>query len=291
MLTRSGNVFTGYFSSDAVNWTVQGTITINMAASFYVGLADSGNSTTTFTSAVITPDQHAVPSNMMVSYTPGSGGALNPTINWTPPSSATSYTVYRSTTSGGPYTSLGTTAANAYTDTTGVNGTTYYYVVTAWDGIDNSAYSAQVSAIPGTIPLGKTISLQAQVNSRWVCADNNGVSPLIANRTTPGGWESFVVVDESAVYGPGFVALRSTTNGFGSNEYVTAANSTTSLIANSTTVGSTQVFYWQSYGNGSLSLQSYGDSLWVRAENAGASPLIANRVSPGSSETYTLKIW
>jgi len=290
MLTRSGSVFTGYFSNDGVNWTVQGSITISMATSYYVGLADSGSSTTTFTSAVITPDQHAVPRNLIVSYTPGASGALNPTINWIAPSVATNYTIYRSTTSGGPYTSIGTTAANAYTDTTGTSGTTYYYVVTAWDGIGNSAYSAQVSATPGTIPLGKTISLQAQSNSLWVCADNNGVSPLIANRGNPGTWESFVVVDESATYGPGYVALKSLTNGFGSNEYVTAANSSTTLIANSTTVGSTQVFYWQSYGNGSLSLQSYGDSLWVSAVNA-SSPLIANRVSPSTWETYTLKIW
>jgi hypothetical protein len=72
---------------------------------------------------------------------------------------------------------------------------------------------------------------------------------------------------------------------------VTAANSSTALIANSTTVGPTQVFYWQTYGNGSLSLLSYADNLWVSADNSGTSPLIANRGYPSTWETYVLKIW
>jgi len=39
------------------------------------------------------------------------------------------YNVYRSTTSGGPYSLIGTTKTTAYADTTVVKGTTYYYVV------------------------------------------------------------------------------------------------------------------------------------------------------------------
>jgi hypothetical protein len=62
------------------------------------------------------------------------------------------YNVYRSTTSGGPYTKLnGALLANsAYTDNSVVNGTTYYYVVTAVDIVSNeSGYLSQVSATPG----------------------------------------------------------------------------------------------------------------------------------------------
>ena len=148
----------------------------------------------------------------------------------------------------------------------------------------------QSTTAPGAIPLGKTINLQAQANGLWVSADTNGTSPLIANHPNPGIGESFVVVDESAAYGPGYVALRSLTNGFGSNEYVTAANSFTALIANGTTVGPTQVFYWQSHGNGSISLRSYANGRWVSAENAGLAPLIANRIKPAKSETFNLRI-
>src|SRR6202011_585286 len=114
-----------------------------------------------------------------------------------------------------------------------------------------------------------------------------GSSPLLASVATPGANESFTVVDESGTYGPGYVALLAHAN----NLYVTAANSNTALIANSTTVGPTQVFYWQIYNNGSISLQSYANNLWVCADNAGKSPLIANRGTPSTWETFNLKIW
>lgn len=40
-VVRSGSIFTGYFSSDGVNWTQQGTVTISMANNGYVGLVVS----------------------------------------------------------------------------------------------------------------------------------------------------------------------------------------------------------------------------------------------------------
>lgn len=66
------------------------------------------------------------------------------------------YAVERGTVSGGPYTSLGTTTALTYADTTVAAGQTYYYVVNATDSLGNvSANSAQVSA---TVPGGTTTS-------------------------------------------------------------------------------------------------------------------------------------
>ena len=52
-LTRSGNTFTAYESSDGTNWTQVGTDTIAMAPMVYVGLAftshnTSANATCTF---------------------------------------------------------------------------------------------------------------------------------------------------------------------------------------------------------------------------------------------------
>jgi fibronectin type 3 domain-containing protein len=62
------------------------------------------------------------------------------------------YKVYRTTTSGGPYTELGSNldASASFTDNSANSGVTYYYVVTAVDSLGNeSAYSNQVSA---TVP-------------------------------------------------------------------------------------------------------------------------------------------
>lgn len=61
------------------------------------------------------------------------------------------YHVYRGTALGGPYTGLAVLAAGAsqYTDSSVMNGTTYYYVVTASDASGNeSAHSNEASATP-----------------------------------------------------------------------------------------------------------------------------------------------
>lgn len=80
------------------------------------------------------------------------GTAHSITLSWPADSSATGgFNVYRGTTTGGPYTKIGSAAAGAtsYTDTTGVAATEYYYVITALDTAsppDESAYSNQASA-------------------------------------------------------------------------------------------------------------------------------------------------
>jgi fibronectin type 3 domain-containing protein len=68
-------------------------------------------------------------------------GTHSITVSWTAPTvvggsgTIAGYNVYRSTTSGGPYTKLTATvdAGLSYVDTTGAAGTTYFYVVTTVD--------------------------------------------------------------------------------------------------------------------------------------------------------------
>ena len=76
----------------------------------------------------------------------------NVALNWVASTSANvkGYYVYRSSTSGGPYTKLATSlaAGNSYTDTTVTAGATYYYVATAVDSNNQeSAYSTEVRAV------------------------------------------------------------------------------------------------------------------------------------------------
>jgi cellulose 1,4-beta-cellobiosidase len=85
----------------------------------------------------------AVPANLAAK-----SGNAQAGLTWSASSSATSYNVKRSTTSGGPYTQLAASAAPSYTDSTATNGTTYFYVVSAVDSAGESANSAQASAIP-----------------------------------------------------------------------------------------------------------------------------------------------
>jgi len=67
-------------------------------------------------------------------------------VAWTASAGATSYAILRSTTTGGPYTQVGTSATTSFSDTTASCNTTYFYVVTASNGTCSSGNSAQASA-------------------------------------------------------------------------------------------------------------------------------------------------
>ena len=75
-------------------------------------------------------------------------GNAQVTLNWTGSSGATGYYVKRATTSGGPYTQIATQALASDTDTGLTNGTKYFYVVSAYNSVGQSANSAEVNATP-----------------------------------------------------------------------------------------------------------------------------------------------
>jgi hypothetical protein len=78
-----------------------------------------------------------------------SGGDSKVDLTWNAVTDATSYTVKRSTTAGGPYTTIATgITGTTYTDTGVTNGTTYYYVVTAIVNGSEGWNSNEASATP-----------------------------------------------------------------------------------------------------------------------------------------------
>ena len=76
------------------------------------------------------------------------GGKVS--LAWQPVGGATSYRVYRGTSAGSITTQVGTSATPAFSDTTAVNGTAYYYAVRADDGTQGPA-SAPVAATPRAV--------------------------------------------------------------------------------------------------------------------------------------------
>jgi fibronectin type 3 domain-containing protein/N-acetylneuraminic acid mutarotase/outer membrane biosynthesis protein TonB len=88
----------------------------------------------------------AVPSTPTI----GSPTSSSLFISWSAVSGATSYRVYRSTASGGPYSQVASIASTNYTDTTLSSGTTYYYKVSAVNSCSESAQSGFASGL--TIP-------------------------------------------------------------------------------------------------------------------------------------------
>jgi hypothetical protein len=74
-------------------------------------------------------------------------GANQINLSWTASSGATGYNVYRSTTSGGPYTLVGSSATTSFSNTGLACNTGYFYVVRATNsGTCESGNSAQASA-------------------------------------------------------------------------------------------------------------------------------------------------
>ncbi len=101
-------------------------------------------------------------------------------LNWIAASGAASYNILRSTTNGGPYTTIATgVAPTSYTDSAVINGATYYYVITAVNSYGAGAYSDQTSvAIP--FPKLSATNFFANVVLSWPAS----ASPLVLNSTT-----------------------------------------------------------------------------------------------------------
>ncbi|MEP4078606.1 discoidin domain-containing protein [Haloferula sp.] len=78
-------------------------------------------------------------------------------LSWNAVADATSYTAKRSTTSGGPYTDIGTTAGTTFPDSTALDGILYHYVVTATVDGSESGPSSEVSSTNGIDPAKFTI--------------------------------------------------------------------------------------------------------------------------------------
>jgi hypothetical protein len=89
------------------------------------------------------PTGPSAPTNLAA--TPGNGKV---TLSWTGVSGATSYNIYRGTSSGGEALLLGGVSATTYSDTSVANGTTYYYKVSAVNANGESGYSNEASALP-----------------------------------------------------------------------------------------------------------------------------------------------
>ena len=122
--------------------------------------------------------------------TPGDASVV---LDWNDSAAAglQGYSVYRGTVSGGPYTKLNGALipASNYTDATAVNGTLYYYVVTATANALESVNSAQVFATPQVPVPNAPTGLQAtagdaQVALEWADSLEAGMQGYTVFRAT-----------------------------------------------------------------------------------------------------------
>ncbi|MGA3343787.1 MAG: hypothetical protein ABSC76_02865 [Terracidiphilus sp.] len=157
--------------------------------------------TTIYTLTVTPPSGTAVTKSVTVSVST-SGAPAAPTglqatpgnqqvsLNWTGSATATSYSVLRSTTTGGPYIPIGTTTGTVFEDDAVVNNTTYYYVVAAVNSSGQSGDSNQASATPmlsPKVPSGLTATAgDGQAVLTWT-AGTGAASYQVGRSTVSGG--------------------------------------------------------------------------------------------------------
>ena len=104
-----------------------------------------------------------------------SGDDAKATLTWTGSVGAATYNVYRSLTSGGPYTQIASgIAATTYTNTGLTNGTTYYYVVTAASSAGESGYSNQAAVTPHIVLPGTVTSVRFYPRDGFASRMNGG---------------------------------------------------------------------------------------------------------------------
>ena len=169
----SGGPFTTLVGSLAATNHTDATA-INGTTYFYrvTSLTPSFESATSAV-AIATPSASiAVPWGL--AGTPANTGAI---LTWSPVTGATGYRVKRSTTHGGPYTTLASSLlAPSFTDTGLTNGTTYFYVVTAFNGAIESINSAEITVVPAVLP---TVFTTASAGS-WSTAAWSPRQPISA---------------------------------------------------------------------------------------------------------------
>jgi fibronectin type 3 domain-containing protein len=163
-ITEGGSTnLTGIFSN-GTGVITPGNIAVNSGSAVNV----SPSATTTYTLTVTPAAGAAISQSLTVSVTtagaPAAPAALQATpgnqlvsLSWTGVAAATSYSVLRSTTSGGPYTVIGTTTGTIFEDSTVVNSTTYFYVVEAVNSSGPSGNSNQASATPLAVPAASSV--------------------------------------------------------------------------------------------------------------------------------------
>ena len=162
--------------------------------------------------------------------TPGNGQVQ---LIWNPVPGATGYNVKRATTSGGPYITVATVTGTSFTDTGLTNGTTYFYVVSAFTASVESANSGQVSATP----LAANFTLSANPSNLTINRGASGTSAITIARS--GGFTSIVSFSASGLP-TGVVATFAPASTTGTSSTLTlSASSTAATGMTSVTVTGT----------------------------------------------------
>lgn len=139
--TSANGTYTQIYTGSTASYSDSG-LQANTTYYYEVKSNDSTGSSA-YSSSVNATTFPATPTGLAATPT----GSSTISVSWSTVSGATSYTLQRSTSASGAYTSVYTGATASYSDSGLQGGTTYYYEVDASAGTESSAYSSAVSAL------------------------------------------------------------------------------------------------------------------------------------------------
>jgi hypothetical protein len=179
------NVATGVTATAYTDTGLTNGTTYYYVVSAVSGAGESAHSNQASATPVAPLSPPAPPTGLMAT-----AGDAQVILSWTGSAGATSYTVKRSTTNGSGYTNVATgVTATTHTDLGLVNGTTYYYVVSAANLAGESGNSNQASATPEK-PASATGTISFE---RWTNISGNTISSIPVSKppSVTGTYTSF----------------------------------------------------------------------------------------------------
>jgi fibronectin type 3 domain-containing protein/sugar lactone lactonase YvrE len=247
-------------------------------------------------------------------------GNAQVSLSWTASADATSYNIKRSTTSGGPYTTIATgLTAASYPDSGLTNGITYYYVVSAVNAAGEGPNSTQVSATPaaGSPPLPPAsltaTAGNAQVSLSWT-ASADATSYNVKRSTASGGPYATIATglmataypDNGLINGIAYYYVVSAVNPAGESPNSTQASATPTAPDNAGFAGQTVSSAMAAGGGQSVTvaMSNTGSATWtqggyvLRSQNPAGNTtwglsevaLPVASVPPGTSVNFTFTI-
>jgi autotransporter-associated beta strand protein len=229
-------------------------------------------------------------------------GNAKATLVWGASGGATSYNVKRSTTSGSGYVTVANATLPHFVDSGLVNGTTYYYVVSATNAAGASANSSEASVTPNA---GAATALfwSGAVNGTWDTATANWLNSVTSATFADGNTAIFddsganTTVNLSASRSPGSVLVNNAAASYtiggsamaGSGQLIKQGSGTLTLSAANTYSGGTAISNGvvvcgnaSALGSGSLTLA--GGTL---VNNSGGQMTVATNIYVyGNNQVY-----
>jgi fibronectin type 3 domain-containing protein len=277
--TVNGGPYTTVANVGTANYT--DTSVANGTTYYYVVSAlNSGGESANSSQASATPQASAPAAPTGLAATAGNAQVG---LTWNASSGATSYNVKRATVNGGPYTTVANVGTANYTDTSVVNGTTYYYVVSALNSGGESADSSQASATPQASAPAAPTGLAAtggdtQVGLTWN-ASSGATSYNVKRATVKGGPYSTIAntgstsyTDTSVVNGTTYYYVVSALNAGGESANSSQASATPQAPASlpspwaTADIGAVGAVGSASYNNGTFTVTGSGADIWGTAD-------------------------